>query len=82
MTTFKREIKFDDDIMKVISINVAKYRRQKHITQEQLALDTDIAYDFYRHFESGKGVIGISIENLYKISIVLEVDVGCFFKKE
>ena len=62
-----------------ISNNIKSFRIEKGITQEQLSLDVGISYDYYRHFEADLGKEGISVINLYKISVVLGVDIGAFF---
>ncbi len=79
MTTFKREFDFDPNIIEVVVKNIKRIRKEKGITQEQLALDVGISYDYYRHFEADLGKEGISVINLYKISVVLGVDIGTFF---
>jgi transcriptional regulator with XRE-family HTH domain len=81
MTAFKREFKFNEDIMKVISTNIKKYRMAAGITQEQLALDIGKSYDFTRRLEFKKGEIGCSIKTLYKISVVLNTSIDKFFEE-
>lgn len=79
MTTFKREFYFDNNIKEKISKNIRKYRLKNHITQEQLALDIGVSYDFLRRLEFKKGQIGCSINTLYKISVVLNTRIDKFF---
>ena len=81
MTAFKREFKFNDNIMEVISKNIKKYRTIAGITQEQLALDIGKSYDFTRRLEFKKGKIGCSIKTLYKISVVLNTSIEKFFEE-
>ena len=80
MTTFKREFKFDNNIMERISTNIRKYRKIAGITQEQLAVDVGRSYDFIRRLEYKKGTIGCSIDTLYRISVVLGVTIDKFFE--
>lgn len=80
MTTFKREFKFDENIMVKVSVNIKKYRRIAGITQEQLAVDVGKSYDFMRRLEFKKGAIGCSIDTLYRISVVLGVTMDKFFE--
>lgn len=80
MTTFKRDFKFEDNIMIKISKNIRKYRKLANITQEQLAVDVGKSYDFIRRLEYKKGEIGCSIDTLYKISVVLGVSVDKLFE--
>lgn len=82
MATFKRNFNFDMDIMRTISKNVRKYRKLSNITQEQLAVDIDMSYDYLRRFESQQGREGLSLMSLYKISVVLGVSMDKFFEKE
>ncbi len=80
MTTFKRKFDFNPNVMKTISKNIKKYRKEKGITQEQLAVDIGLSYDFTRRLEFKKGEIGCSIETLYKISVVLNTRIDKFFE--
>lgn len=82
MTTFKRDFTFNDDIIKTIAKNIRKYRKEQNITQEQLALDIDVSPEFYRRFESTLGREGISLINVYKISVVLNVRIDKLFEEE
>ncbi len=82
MTTFKREFKFNKNIMETISKNVRKYRKLAGLTQEQLAVDIEMSYDYLRRFESQLGREGLSIMSLYKISVVLGVSMDKFFEED
>lgn len=80
MTTFKRDFNFKNDIRERISNNIRKYRLASGITQEQLAVDIGLSYDFVRRLEFKKGKVGCSIDTLYKISIVLNTRIDKFFE--
>ena len=80
MARFKREFEFDKEIRKKISINIRKYRKLMGFTQEQLALDIGVSYDFLRRLEFKKGEVGCSIDTLYKISVVLNTRIDKFFE--
>lgn len=82
MTTFKRNFSFNDNYMKTISNNIRKYRLKAGITQEQLAVDIGLSYDFVRRLEFKKGEIGCSLETLYKISVVLGQPMYRFLKDD
>ena len=82
MTTFKRNFKFNDNIMATISRNIKKYREKAGITQEQLAVDVEKSYDFIRRLEFKKGEIGCSINTLYRISVVLDVTMDKLFEED
>ena len=80
MTTFKREFKFENNIRENISKNIRKYRLESGITQEQLAVDIGLSYDFVRRLEFKQGKVGCSIDTLYKISVVLNTRIDKFFE--
>ena len=80
MTKFKRLFYFEPNIMENVSKNIKKYRIVNGITQEQLALDIGLSYDFVRRLEFKRGKIGCSIYTLYKISIVLNTRIDKFFE--
>lgn len=80
MAKFKRDFKFNDNIIEVIAYNVIKYRKINKITQEQLAIDIGVSPEFIRRFESTKGSEGLSLMSLYKISIVLGTSIDKFFE--
>ena len=77
-----KNFKFNKNIKATIAKNIRKYRIEKGYTQEQLAVYTDRSFEFLRRIESEHGARGFSIETLYRISVVLEKDVGEFFKEE
>lgn len=79
MTTFKRDFVFRDNVIELVSRNVRKYRKLAGITQEQLALDIGVSNDFLRRFETTFGREGMSLNTLYKISVVLNVSMEKFF---
>ena len=76
-----KEYNFDKDIKAIISNNVRKYRKLKGYTQEQLALYTDRSFEFIRRIESEKGRKGVSIETMWRISVILETDINKFFEE-
>ena len=82
MTKFKRDFQFDENIIQTLAINIRKFRKEKNITQEQLAVDIGVSPEFYRKFESTLGSEGISLINVYKISIVLNTRIDKFFEND
>ena len=82
MTAYKRDFIFNEDIIQIIAKNIRKYRKICGITQEQLAVDIDVSPEFYRKFESTLGSEGISLINVYKISIVLNTRIDKFFEND
>lgn len=79
---YKRHFEFNPDIKKVVARNIRKYRIAAGITQEQLAIDCDRSYEFMRRLESTEAKEGISLDLLYKISVVLETRIDKFFEAE
>lgn len=79
MTTFKRDFSFNQNVIEIVARNVRKYRKMAGITQEQLALDIGVSNDFLRRFETTFGKEGMSLNTLYKISVVLDVSMDKFF---
>lgn len=69
----------------IIGNNIKKYRKlynktHKPLTQEQLAELINVSVSLISSLESQKTNKGISINNLYKISIVLETPINKFFE--
>ena len=77
---YKRHFEFDPEIKRVVARNIRKYRLEAGITQEQLALDCERSYEFIRRLESTEAKEGISLDLLYKISIVLNTRIDKFFE--
>lgn len=73
---------FNPDIKRIISSNIRKFRKMRGLTQEQLALYTELSYDFIRRIETSGGKSGFSVETLYKIATVLEVSMDELTKEE
>jgi putative transcriptional regulator len=64
-----------------ISSNVVKYRKQKNISQLQLALDIGLSGNaFITRAEKRTNNAHFNIEHLVKISNVLDIDINNFFK--
>ena len=81
MTTFKRDFNFNINIIEVVAKNVRKYRKLVGITLDQLALVIGVSNDFLRRFETTLGKEGMSLNTLYKISVVLDVSMEKFFEE-
>ena len=69
----------------IIGNNIKKYRKlynktHKPLTQEQLAELINVSVSLISSLESQKTNKGISISDLYKISIVLETSINKFFE--
>ncbi len=71
-------------IYSIIGKNIRYYRKlyslnKKELTQEKLAEIVNVSTSLIGNLESKKTYQGISVYNLYKISIVLEVPIENFF---
>lgn len=74
----KEEIEF---FYKKISKNIKKYRLEKGLSQEKLALDIGVkSIAFYSNCENNKYQKHFNLEHLYKISKSLNVNIEDFFK--
>lgn len=62
-------------LKKDIAVNIRKYRKERHYTQEELAEYADISHDFLRRIETTDGTCGFSVYTLYKIALALDVSI-------
>ncbi len=70
-----------DEMHTIISNNVLKYRKIRHYSQLQLALDIGLTGNaFIARAERRTNNAHFNIEQLVKISLILEVDICEFFK--
>jgi len=75
----------ENEIYKIIGKNIKKYRQlnninNKKLTQQELAKLIGVSTSLIGSMESNKSNQGISIYNLYKISIILKTPINKFFK--
>ncbi len=76
-----------DKLNSIVGKNIKKYRllynktHRDKITQEKLAEAIESSVSLISNLESNKINQGISITNLYKISIVLNTSINKFFEK-
>lgn len=73
MKTVPKVKKDAKTLKKDISINIRKFRKERHYTQEELAEYADISYDFLRRIETTDGTCGFSVYTLYKLALALDV---------
>ena len=72
---------FSEIVLDTVSKNVIKYRKEKGLTQMQLALEIGMSGGAYLgRAEIRKDNHHFNIKHLAKISKVLEVDIEKFFK--
>ncbi len=58
----------------LVGQNVRKYRKEKGLTQEKLALEAGITSEYVSRIENGKE--NPTVELLFKISRVLEIELA------
>lgn len=73
--------KFSSDMYKLVARNVNKYMKLKNLTIESLAQFTEISEKFLDKFLNNNDNTAISIYDLYKISVILEVGMNVFFEE-
>ncbi len=71
---------FNPEIYKTVGRNIKKYRELKNISLEDLSKYADIKKDFLEKFENASLDLAISIDELYKISVILTVSINQFFE--
>ena len=72
---------FSEEILDIVSKNVLKYRKEKGLTQMQLALEIGMSGGAYLgRAELRKDNHHFNIKHLAKISKVLDKDICEFFK--
>lgn len=72
-------INSEDYIYEIVSQNIRKYRKERNMTQAELAEKCDLSHEFIRRIESTKGKKKFTITTVYKISIALNVEIYKFF---
>ena len=71
--------KYEVNIYEQIAKNIKKYRKEAGITQAVLAEKVGVSHEFIRRIESKKGIKTFSIDTIWKISLVLEIEPGKLF---
>lgn len=65
------------DILSVVGGNIRKIRLSQKMSQNQLAFEAGVTREFVNKVESGN--YNISLKNLEKLSLILEVEVKDLF---
>lgn len=60
---------------KMIGQNIAKYRKDKGLSQEELAIRVGVSYSYITQIEAPNVVKKMSLEVLFDIADSLEIDV-------
>lgn len=69
----------NDYYYNIIRKNIKKYRKEKRLTQQQLAEATDLSVDYICEIESLTKNKSFSIVTLGRIADILEVNIKDFF---
>ena len=72
--------KYEINIYEQIAKNIKKYRMKAGITQAVLAEKVGVSHEFIRRIESKKGIKTFSVDTIWKISIILNIDPGKLFE--
>ena len=72
---------FNNQVYKTVAKNIKKYRNQKNISIATLAKYAKITEEYLINLENLNNDIKISIYDLYKISIILEISIEKFFQE-
>lgn len=70
------------DIYEIISMNIKKYRKEKGMTQEELAIKSCYTWEYIRRIESRKAKKSFSLNTIINIANVLEIPVEKLLKEE
>ena len=71
-----------NDIYEIISLNIKKYRKEKGITQEELAIISCYTWEFIRRIESKNAKKSFSLSTLVNVANALEIPIEKLLKKE
>ncbi len=74
--------KDENYIYELVSRNIQKQRKLKHITQEELAMKTNYSVQFISNIESKKNHQTFSLGTLWRIALVLDIDIKVLFDED
>lgn len=77
---FKRED--ENYIYEIVSKNIQKQRKLKGLTQEQLAEKIEYSTQFISNIESKKNHQTMSLGTLWRIALILDIDIALLFKED
>ena len=75
------EYEYNPSIYEVITLNIKKYRLKKNMSIKTLSSRTKIKESYLINLDNINNTYKISIYDLYKISVVLNVSINKFFEK-
>ncbi|MDE5830857.1 MAG: helix-turn-helix domain-containing protein [Clostridia bacterium] len=77
---FKRED--ENYVYEIVSKNIQKQRKLKGLTQEQLAEKIEYSTQFISNIESKKNHQTMSLGTLWRIALILDIDIALLFKED
>ena len=69
------------DIYLIVSHNIKKYRLKNGMTQKELAIKSGYSYAYIRRVEGPKCIKNFSIQTIFRLSLVLNIDIKQLFEK-
>ncbi len=69
-------------VYELVSKNIKKIRKEKGLTQEQLAEKICYSTQFISNIESTKNHQTFSLGTLWKIALELDIDIAILFKED
>ncbi len=72
--------KFDNHIYETVAVNLKKYLQENNVSPKQVAELAQIKESYLLNFLNRQKDLSISIYDLYKISVILNVSIDYFFK--
>lgn len=72
--------KYEINIYEQIAKNIKKYRITAGITQAKLAEGVGVSHEFIRRIESKRGIKTFSVDTIWKVSLVLDIEPGKLFE--
>lgn len=70
------------DIYEIVAKNIKFYRKNKKMTQAQLAEKTEYSHEFIRRIEAPNSKKNFSIDAVSNIANALEIDIELLFEKK
>ena len=65
----------------LLSKNIKKIRKEKNLTQEELAELADLSISYVKQIESCKGFKNLTLTTILKLSKALDTPINTLFKK-
>lgn len=70
------------DIYEIVAKNIKFYRKNKNMTQAQLAEKTEYSHEFIRRIEAPNSKKNFSIDAVSNIANALDIDIELLFEKK